>query len=139
LDRFGKSFAKAPELPPVFIDRSLGKDIVRRLQDVGVAEVHHMADHFQDDGQHTEDEEWIRLCGAMDWIAFSKDDNLRRHHKRTLRLHRVIVFAIPDAGMSGAAQAARYVENLHAIARRARKGGPVIHMIYAHGIKRVWP
>ena len=73
-----------PELPTLFLDRNLGKNIVSaRLRAEGVAvEVHD--DHFAIDAP---DEEWIRSVAGRGWIAVTRDRNIRyrTHEMNSIR------------------------------------------------------
>ena len=73
-----------PELPTLFLDRNLGKNIVSarlRAEDVAV-EVHD--DHFAIDAP---DEEWIRSVAGRGWIAVIRDRNIRyrTHEMNSIR------------------------------------------------------
>lgn len=63
-----------PEVPTLFLDRNLGKKIIpERLRPEGIqVEVHD--DHLAIDAP---DEEWIALVGRMNWVAITKDRNIR--------------------------------------------------------------
>jgi predicted nuclease of predicted toxin-antitoxin system len=134
-----KRSSGAPDLPGIFIDRSLGKDIARLLRAAGFPEVVHLSDVFPDDGQQTPDPEWIAYAATHGLVAFSKDAALKRDHSHAVRVHEAVVFLLPDQSMSGTAQATRYLENKFRIAMKASKGGPAIYMVRPRSVERVGP
>jgi hypothetical protein len=134
-----KRSSGTPDLPGIFIDRSLGKDIARLLRAAGFPEVVHMADIFPDDGQQTPDPDWIEYAGSRGLAAFSKDAAIKRVHSAAIRKHKAVVFLLPDQSMSGTAQATRFLENKFRIAMKASKGGPAIYMVRPAAIERVGP
>lgn len=66
--------SKLQHEPTLFLDRNLGKHaIANRLRSEGMAvEVHD--DHLAPDAP---DEDWIALVGCKNWLAITKDRNIR--------------------------------------------------------------
>lgn len=108
---------RQPE-PTLFLDRNLGRHIVAdRLRSEGMAvEVHD--DHLPPD---VPDEDWIALVGRMNWVAITKDNNVRYRtaELEAIRRHmpRVIVIRMKNA--TGPNIAALLVKARHRIARFA--------------------
>lgn len=82
----------------VFLDRSLGRDIIAgilRAKDIKV-EVHD--DHLE---QTSPDEEWIKFVAERDWIAITKDDRIRHRKSEIAAIReykaRVIVVVAKNA------------------------------------------
>ncbi len=71
--RSGASSGQRPE-PTLFLDRNLGRHIVAcRLRSDGMT-VEVYDDHLPEEAP---DEEWIELVGRMNWIAITRDNNVR--------------------------------------------------------------
>ncbi|ORA40576.1 MULTISPECIES: PIN-like domain-containing protein [Mycobacterium avium complex (MAC)] len=70
----------AAQLPHVFIDRSLGAiQLPKLLRAAGIA-LTTMREHYGETrAQTVADNEWIALTAQRGWIAFHKDDNIRRN------------------------------------------------------------
>ena len=68
------SSKRRPEGFVLYLDRNLGKHIIARaLREAGHrAEIHD--DHLPIDAP---DEEWIELVGRREWVALTKDKNIR--------------------------------------------------------------
>jgi len=66
-------------LPEFFIDRSLGRHLVRNALRQAGATVHSMADVYGERiGQGLQDEEWLRDAGTRGWVVLMKDARIRR-------------------------------------------------------------
>lgn len=127
--------------PEFFVDRSLGKSIVKGLRAAGLT-VHSMADVYGERrAQRLPDEVWLRDAGKNDWIVLTKDDAIRRRpaERDALTEAAVRVFCLTNRNLRGAEQTERFVTNRHRILRQARKPGPYIYGVYAEGLKRLWP
>ena len=60
--------------PTFFVDRSLGKQVGRRLREAGATvELHD--DHFE---ETTKDSVWTPDVTARGWVILTKDKNIRR-------------------------------------------------------------
>lgn len=97
-----------------YIDRNLGKIAVpAALRAAGFsAEVHD--DHLPPDAP---DELWISLCGGRNWIAITKDKNIRfrTHELSSIKTHKAKVFVLRAKNLTGHAQGevlARYGDKL---------------------------
>jgi predicted nuclease of predicted toxin-antitoxin system len=96
-----------------YIDRNLGKIAVpAALRAAGFsAEVHD--DHLPSDAP---DEVWISLCGQRNWIAITKDKNIRfrTHELSSIKVHKAKIFVLRAKNLTGQAQG-------DLLARHARK------------------
>lgn len=90
-------------------------------------------------GEDVHDDTWITYCGAQGQIAFSKDNNIRSAHIDAVKAAGTILLLLPDQGMSGRAQIARYAEHRRRIAMKAKKGGPRIYKVYSKTVEQIWP
>jgi len=68
------SSKQSPEEPTLFLDRNLGRHVIGdRLRSEGIKiELHD--DHLLPDSP---DEDWIKLVGQKNWVAITKDKNIR--------------------------------------------------------------
>lgn len=126
----------------IFVDRSLGASIVPDALRAAGLTVVTMREHYGEvAGARTADIEWIADVGNRGWVAFHKDDNIRRKAEEIAAVdaHSLRMFVITNANLTGAAMAQRYVDNLARISRAARKPGPFIYGVYDDELKRLHP
>lgn len=127
-------------LPHIFVDRSLGDhQVPERLRDAGLA-LTTMREHYgKDQAQGVADTEWIELTAARGWIAFHKDDAIRRNAAERLAVTRLSarMFCIPNANLTAAEAATRFIRNLRAIAAAAEDVGPFIYSVHTRTIERL--
>ena len=112
--------SKPPPEPTLFLDRNLGRHIIAKLlRDAGMAvEVHD--DHLREDAP---DEDWIALVGRKNWVAVTKDKNIRyrtaeldairKHSARVvvIRMNNATGPQIADALMKGRCRLVRFTAN----------------------------
>jgi hypothetical protein len=128
------------QLPHVFIDRSLGAIQLPRLLRAAGIQLTTMREHYGEQlGQATSDPDWIALTAERGWIAFNKDDAIRRNdlERGAVLRHGARLFCVPRADITAPQLAARYLNNLAAIARVAQQRGPYIYGVYPTEIKAV--
>jgi hypothetical protein len=131
----------AEQPPEFFVDRSLGKSVVKALRAKGLI-VHSMADVYGEErAQRLNDEVWLRDAGERDWVVLTKDDAIRRRpaERDALTEAAVRVFCLTTAQLRSAQQIERFIENRHRILRQARNPGPYIYGVYKDGLKRLRP
>lgn len=125
--------SKLQHEPTLFLDRNLGKHIVaNRLRSEGMAvEVHD--DHLPPDAP---DEDWIALVGRKNWLAITKDRNIRYRttELEAIRRHSAHVFVIRMKKATGPEIAELLVKGGQRIARFATlTPPPFVAGIYADG------
>jgi len=122
-----------PELPHIFINRSLGKGPIRAaIVKAGFASVRTLSEVFgESDGQFTDDDVWIAKCAEEGWTVLTKDrESLLTVHRAQIEELGVKTFILPRAYLSGAQQIERIVENKFRIAQKAAKrGGPALWLV----------
>jgi len=129
-----------PELPTLFLDRNLGKNIVSaRLRTEGVAvEVHD--DHFAIDAP---DEEWIRSVARRGWIAVTRDRNIRyrTHEMNSIRDSAARVIVIRMKAATGEAIAEVLCRSMPRIARfvAATPAPFVVALTSNRALRQIWP
>jgi hypothetical protein len=126
-------------LPHVFVDRSLGAVQVPALLRAAGIVLTTMREHYGEArAQAVTDHEWIALTAQRDWIAFHKDDNIRRNEveRQTVVDTGARMFCVPRADLTASDLARRYIDNLAAIARAAQLAGPSIYLVYHDRIAR---
>jgi hypothetical protein len=99
-----------------------------------------MAEHYgEQQGQGLGDQDWIAETARLDWIAFHKDDAIRRNEaeKDAVRRTGARLFCVPRADLTAAQAVQRYLDNLAAIARAATLAGPFIYSVYPDEIRSV--
>jgi hypothetical protein len=108
--------------PTLFVDRSLGKGVGRRLRDAGASvELHD--DHFE---QTTPDSVWIPDVTARGWVVLTKDKNIRRPHgeREDVLIAKARVFTLTSGNMNGQSMAELFIRYLAEIERIAREQTP---------------
>lgn len=138
-----KKFAKSsgrPNLPAVFINRSLGAiQLPAALRDVGYCVTTMREMYGEQGGQNlTGDEKWIREVAARGLVIFSADNrSLCGQHKPTIIECGAKVFIVPHSNkLRGRDQIQRFVDHRFRIAMKASKPGPMIYRIYAEGLSK---
>jgi predicted nuclease of predicted toxin-antitoxin system len=118
-----------PTRPTLFVDRSLGKSLGRKLRDAG-ANVELHDDHF---GQTTADSVWIPEVTARDWIILTKDKNIRRPRgeREDVLLASAKVFTLTSGSMNSEAMAQVFLDHLVSIEQIASTQEPPF--VYAVG------
>jgi hypothetical protein len=134
-----KRSSGSPELPEVFLDRSLGSlAIAVELRKVGYT-VHTMrAVYSEKTSQRVADEKWLKKCGKANWVAFSKDQGLRdprTSEHRALVKWKVRAFILSNAKMKEKVQIARFVKNRNRIAMKCRQPGPFVAVVYKDSVE----
>jgi hypothetical protein len=97
------SSSGTPELPDVFIDRSLGRfGIARRLREAGF-KVETMAEAYSEKtGQRIPDPKWIRRAARRGMVILTCDDRLLRDHGNVIRQVGAKVFVLPHGHLKEA-------------------------------------
>jgi hypothetical protein len=129
--------------PEFFIDRSLGRHIVREALRAAGAAVQVMADVYGERiGQGLADTDWLRDVGDKGWVVLMKDDKIRYRpaELEALTTSGVRAFCLTNANLRGAEMAQRFVDQLPKIQRIAsEQPGPYIYGVYADGVRALWP
>lgn len=127
-------------LPHVFIDRSLGAvQVPALLRAVGVS-LTTMREHYGEAAaQGIADQEWITLTAQHGWIAFHKDDSIRRNEveRQTVLATGARMFCVPRADITAGELALRFTNNLAAIANATQSPGPFIYLVYPNDITQL--
>jgi hypothetical protein len=127
-------------LPHVFVDRSLGALQVPRLLRAAGIELTTMREHYGEDvGQRVDDVDWLIEIADRDWIGFCKDAAIKRNEaeRETVIARAARLFVVPRADVSAAEVAARFTNNLTAIAEAAAEPGPFIYSVQLTRIERL--
>lgn len=127
-------------LPHIFLDRSLGAvQVPALLRQAGLA-VTTLREHYgQPQDQGISDAEWIELTAERGWISFHKDAAIRRNlvERQTVIDHSARMFCVPRADITAADLAARFIDNIAAIAVAAQGVGPFVYSVQAHRIVKL--
>jgi hypothetical protein len=127
------SSGRPPKLPPIFVDRSMGRHVVaERLRSSGCT-VHVHDDHF---AQNAPDTAWLSHVGRQGWIVLTKDKRIRTRLLERDALIRagVAAFFVAPGDATAEQMARACVQALPAIARTvAALGNPLIAMITLRG------
>jgi hypothetical protein len=120
-------------LPDLFLDRSLGRIKVPQLLRAAGLRLVTLAEHYGIPvDESVADDEWLELAGSREWVVFMKDTRVRynRPEREAVKAHRVRCFCLANQSLSGADMAARFLDNLDAIARACNEPGPFVYAVY---------
>lgn len=124
--------------PILFVDRSLGKGVGRRLREAGASvELHD--DHF---GQTTPDSTWIPDVTARGWVILTKDKNIRRPRgeREDVLTSGARVFTLTSGNMNGQRMAEIFIQHLVEIERIAGvQAPPFAFAVSPDGIIQIIP
>lgn len=119
---------RLPEPYTFFIDRSLGtRDVPDALRGVlGENEGLHIHDDLF--AQDAPDDTWLSHVGTSKWIAFSKDDAIRRNPAliRALLIARTAIFIFGSANVRGVVIGQAFARALPRIRKAVRRFEPAI-------------
>lgn len=123
--------------PVLFIDRSLGRGVVKALRDAG-ASVESHDDHFPQDAP---DESWLARAGRDGWIVITKDRRIRYRPNEieAFRQHRVIGVFLTNANATGAENASLLVRALPDIlSLKTEASAPAFYTLSSSGKLKHW-
>jgi len=103
--------------------------------------IHCIADEFPNDAEQVADEEWIEHGVVRGWVPLCKDGRIkgRNHERGPLIVHQASLFYLDNQQLLVAEMVRRFDQARDAIERRARRGGPAIYAVTAHGVDKRWP
>ena len=130
----------ASGLPFVFVDRSLGRVQVPRLLRANGVRLVTLSEHYGIPADETvQDTTWIAESAERGWIAFMKDERIRRRPAERDEIHRsgARCFCLANGNLKAAAMAERYVANLARIKRACDEPGPFLYAVHASSIERL--
>lgn len=124
----------------MFLDRSLGRiKAPALLRQAGLAVVT-LAEHYgmpADEG--IEDVTWLQDTARLGWIAFMKDERIRRRpaEKEAVRRNGARCFYFTRGDLRTEVYVERILANLDGIARACAEPGPMIYVVHPHRIERM--
>ncbi len=127
-------------LPDVFVDRSLGRIQVPGLLRAAGIRLITLAEHYGIPAdEDTEDVTWLELVGQRNWVAFMKDSEIRRRpaERTAVKSHAVRAFCLSAGSLPATGMAARFIDNLQAIAEACNDAGPFIYAVHQSRITRL--
>ena len=99
-----------------------------------------MREHYGEEvGQRVDDVDWLIEITDREWIGFCKDAAIKRNdaERQTVIARGARLFVVPRADVSAAEVAARFTNNLAAIAEAALEPGPFIYSVQLARIERL--
>ena len=95
----------------------------------------------EEEAQMVTDEKWVSDVGERGWLAFTKDDRLRRERLVQLAMMEssTKVFCLANGNLKADEQAHRFLVNLTRIIVQGRQPGPYMYGVYPNRITRLWP
>ncbi len=124
--------------PTFYVDRCVGKAVVRALRDAG-AKVEAHDDHF---AQNEPDESWIPNVAQRGWVILTKDKNIRRRagEREALVTAQARIITLTSGNMTGATMAAIFVQHLTEMEHLANsQPAPFVAILGPAGLQVVLP
>lgn len=121
-------------LPDLFLDRSLGGiKVPALLREAGLRLVT-LSEHYgKPADEEVADTAWLELAGE------TGDTRIRYNpaEREAVYEHKVRCFCLSSQNLSGAAMAARFLDNLTAITNACAEAGPFIYAVHQNRIERL--
>jgi predicted nuclease of predicted toxin-antitoxin system len=124
--------------PTFYVDRCVGKAVVRALRDAG-ARVEAHDDHFAQDAP---DEEWIPDVATRDWVILTKDKNIRRRagEREALVTAKARIITLTSGNMTGATMSDIFVAHIADMEHlAATQPAPFVAVLGPDGMQIVLP
>lgn len=129
-----------PELPTLFLDRSVGRiQLPALLRSEGIRLVT-LAEHYgMPADEKVEDVTWLRDTAAAGWACIMKDEKIRRRpaEKLAVRRNGARVFYFTRGDLTAEQMAERILANIDAIARACLEDGPFAYVLHPRRIERM--
>ena len=89
--------------------------------------------------EQVEDTTWIAESASRGWIAFMKDERIRRRPAERAVIHQYSArcFCLTNANLKATEMAECYVANLEAIASTCTAAGPFLYAVHARRIEKI--
>jgi len=113
---------------------------VPRLLRVGGVRLVTLAEHYGIPAdEQVEDTTWIAESASRGWIAFMKDERIRRRPAERAMIHRYSArcFCLANANLKATEMAECYLANLEAIASACTAPGPFLYAVHARRIEEI--
>lgn len=128
------------DLPPFFLDRSVGRLIVADgLRAVGISVITLAEYYGVPTDERVSDVEWLTDAGRNGWVGIKADANIRRKdatERRALVKARVQTFLL-SGQLTAAQKVERLITNMPAIAQACRKSGPFVYRVHPERIEQL--
>lgn len=120
-------------LPDLFLDRSLGRKLVPQLlRETGLRLIT-LSEHYGIPADEAiADEDWLEFAGTSGMAVLMKDARIRynRAEREAVKRHQVQAFCLTRQDLTGADMAARFIDNIDAIAEACAQPGPFIYAVH---------
>lgn len=106
----------------------------------GGVELVTLAEHYgMPMDESVEDATWIEESAERGWIAFMKDERIRRRpaEREALRRSAAQCFCVANGNLKSSVMAERYLANVEAIAEACSRPGPFLYAVHADRIERL--
>lgn len=127
-------------LPRVFLDRSLGRHKVPSLLRQAGLDVVTLAEVYGIPAdEEVGDTEWLQRVGNENWVAFTKDVEIRRNQleREKVVTSGVRVFCLSRQDLKAEQMADRFLRNLRRIVRACWQAGPFIYAVHESRIEKI--
>lgn len=103
--------------------------------------MHRIADHFANDAQEIDDDQWIGYGLQRGWVPLCKDGRIKGRdcERQPLETYRAVLFYLDNQQLTRAEMVARFHRHRADIERRVRRGGPAACAVRANRVDKTWP
>jgi hypothetical protein len=128
------------QLPPLFLDRSLGRRQVPELLRAAGLQLQTLSEVYgipTDEG--VSDVEWLELAGLRGWPVLMKDQRIRHRsaERDVLVAHGVRAFCLTSGNLRATEMAEQFLAVFDQIADACTLPGPFLYAVSGRGIRRV--
>ncbi|GLZ55525.1 hypothetical protein [Actinomycetospora sp. NBRC 106378] len=131
---------RAPGLPWLFLDRSLGgRQVPDRLRREGLPVITLADVYGVPADQDVADTTWLARAGAEGWIVLMKDERIRYRAVETTALRRygVRAFCLANGNLRAQAMADLFLSVMDDIVDLSTRPGPFLYVVSTRGLRAV--
>jgi len=127
-------------LPPLFLDRSLGRRQVPELLRAAGLQLQTLSEVYGIPAdEDVADVTWLELAGSHGWPVLMKDERIRYRaaERDALVAHGVKACCLTSGNLRAAEMAAQFLAVIDEIADASSQPGPFLHAVSGHGLRRL--
>jgi hypothetical protein len=127
-------------LPPLFLDRSLGRRQVPELLRAAGLQLQTLSEVYGIPAdEDVSDVAWLELAGGQGWPVLMKDERIRYRaaERDALVAHGVRAFCLTSGNLRAAEMAAQFLAAIDELAAACSRPGPFLFAVSARGLRRL--
>lgn len=127
-------------LPPLFLDRSLGRRQVPELLRASGLQLQTLSEVYGIPAdEDVADVAWLELAGSRGWPVLMKDERIRYRaaERDALVAHGVRAFCLTSGNLRAAEMAVQFLAVIDEIADACARPGPFLYAVSGRGLRRL--